>query len=191
MPCARRGILRIMLAGGKFSDLIFHSMFALVVGTGFLQTARAQFAQQGGKLVGTGIVGVAGQGESVALSADRNTAIVGGPNDNNDAGAAWVYARSGGVWSQQGSKLIGTGVAGIVYQGGSVALSGDGNTAIVGRVRRSGSSMRVRQDGEGAQAGAATSGTRRAGRGRISPRYRKESRTLNSPHPYPLTPSAG
>src|ERR1700693_1820786 len=43
--------------------------------------ALAQFTQQGSKLVGTGYVGGALQGLSVALSADGNTAIVGGPDD--------------------------------------------------------------------------------------------------------------
>ncbi len=91
------------------------------------------WTQQGSKLVGTGAVGYeARQGWSVALSADGNTAIVGGPGDNADTGAAWVYTRSGGVWTQQGSKLVGTGAVGYAFQGASVALSGDGNTAIVG-----------------------------------------------------------
>jgi hypothetical protein len=49
------------------------------------------------------------QGTSVAISGDGNTAIVGGIYDNSNAGAAWVYTRSGGVWSQQGSELVGTG----------------------------------------------------------------------------------
>jgi antibiotic biosynthesis monooxygenase (ABM) superfamily enzyme len=89
-------------------------------------------SQQGGELVGTGAVGSAGLGWSVALSSDGNTAIVGGPGDNLDTGAAWVYTRSGGVWAQQGSKLVGTGAVGGAYQGWSVALSADGNTAIVG-----------------------------------------------------------
>ena len=48
--------------------------------------ALAQFSQQGPKLVGTGAVGLALQGYSVSLSADGNTAIVGGPTDNNIAG---------------------------------------------------------------------------------------------------------
>jgi len=90
------------------------------------------WTQQGSKLVGTGAAGRGGQGVSVALSADGNTAIVGGPHDNSTAGAAWVYTRSGGIWSQQGSKLVGTGAAGRGGQGVSVALSADGNTAIVG-----------------------------------------------------------
>jgi hypothetical protein len=66
----------------------------------------------GSKLVGTGAVGQADQGASVALSADGNTAVVGSPNDNTSAGAAWVFTRSGGVWTQQGSKLVGGGAVG-------------------------------------------------------------------------------
>jgi hypothetical protein len=90
------------------------------------------WTQQGSKLVGTGAVGEAAQGRSVALSADGNTAIVGGFSDNSYTGAAWVYTRSGGVWTQQGGKLVGTGAVGGAAQGVSVALSGDGNTAMVG-----------------------------------------------------------
>jgi hypothetical protein len=44
---------------------------------GFGQPALAQFTQQGSKLVGTGAVGAAFQGQSVALSSDGNTATVG------------------------------------------------------------------------------------------------------------------
>ena len=36
-------------------------------------------------------MGAAKQGFSVSLSADGNTAIVGGPGDNSDVGAAWVF----------------------------------------------------------------------------------------------------
>jgi hypothetical protein len=93
--------------------------------------ARAQFSQQGPKLVGTGAVGNAFQGNSVSLSADGNTAIVGGPADNSNAGAAWVWTRNAGVWTQQGPKLVGSGAVGNAYQG-AVSLSADGNTAIVG-----------------------------------------------------------
>jgi hypothetical protein len=92
--------------------------------------AEAQFIQQA-KLVGTGAIGPADQGLSVSLSADGNTVIIGGPVDNNDAGAAWVFARSHGHWAQQ-VKLIGRGAVGSAEQGSSVSLSGDGNTAIIG-----------------------------------------------------------
>src|SRR5262245_49291647 len=90
------------------------------------------WSQQGNKLVGSGAVGTGvNQGSSVALSDDGNTAIVGGLGDNSDVGAAWVFTRSGGVWSQQ-TKLVGASVIGHARQGFSVALSADGNTAIVG-----------------------------------------------------------
>jgi hypothetical protein len=96
------------------------------------QAAAAQFVQQGNKLVGAGAVGAAQQGSSVAISADGNTAAVGAWQDNSMAGATWVFTRNGSTWSQQGSKLAGTGAAGAAQQGSSVAISGDGNTLIVG-----------------------------------------------------------
>jgi PKD repeat protein len=94
--------------------------------------ASAQFTQQGPKLVGTGAAGGASKGYSVALSADGNTAMVGGPGDNTGAGAGWAFSQSGGVWSQQGAKQAGAGAVGAARQGRSVALSADGSTAIVG-----------------------------------------------------------
>jgi hypothetical protein len=96
------------------------------------QPALAEFVQQGLKLVGTGATGNAEQGYAVSLSADGNTAIAGGWRDNSDLGAAWIMIRSGGVWSQQGAKLVGSGAVGHSNQGKVVALSGDSNTAIVG-----------------------------------------------------------
>jgi hypothetical protein len=90
------------------------------------------WSQQGGKLVGNDAVGKAFQGYSVSLSADGNTAAVGGPFDNTNIGAGWIYVRSGGVWTQQGGKLVGTGAVGQSFQGSSIALSGAGNTAFMG-----------------------------------------------------------
>src|SRR5204863_4270271 len=82
--------------------------------------AQAGTFAQGPKLVGTGAVGNAVQGDSVALSSDGNTAIVGGSSDNSNAGAAWVFTRSAGIWTQQGAKLVGTGAVGNARQGQSV-----------------------------------------------------------------------
>ena len=90
------------------------------------------WTQQGAKLVGTGVVGYALQGSSVSISSDGNTAIIGGVANNSNTGAAWVYIRSGGVWTQQGAKLVGTGAVGSAFQGRAVSISSDGNTAIVG-----------------------------------------------------------
>jgi FG-GAP repeat len=92
------------------------------------------WSQQGRRLTG-GEEGNSQFGVLVALSADGDTALIGGPGDNDDAGAAWVFTRSGGVWSQQGPKLTGTGeteIGGIGGFGVSVALSADGNTALIG-----------------------------------------------------------
>jgi hypothetical protein len=118
-----RGVGRFVLQVLILGTLLFSS-----------QSALAQFSQQGPKLVGSGAAGQAHQGASVALSADGNTGIVGGSADSAGTGAVWVYTQSGGVWTQQGSKLVGTGAVGLggAGQGASVALSADGNTAIVG-----------------------------------------------------------
>jgi hypothetical protein len=88
------------------------------------------FIQQGSKLVGSGSIGESLQGESVALSADGNTALVGGSSDNKGVGAVWVYTRSGSSWTQQGPKLKASG-AGLIGFGGRIALSADGNMALI------------------------------------------------------------
>lgn len=116
---------------GKLANLILHNLLAFFVIVSMLATARAQFIQQGGKLVATGAIGNSQQGFSLALSADGNTAIVGGSEDNGGIGAAWVFTRTAGLWTQE-AKLVGTGAIGKAGQGVSVALSGDGNTAIIG-----------------------------------------------------------
>lgn len=96
------------------------------------RSANGAWSQQGGKLVGSNSSPVAGQGKSVALSSDGNTAIVGGYFDNNMDGAAWVWSRNGGTWTQQGSKFTAPAGVSSAVVGWSVSLSGDGNTALVG-----------------------------------------------------------
>lgn len=106
--------------------------------------------QAGGKLTGNDESEAGMLGTSVALSADGSTLLVGGPRDANpERGAAWVFVREGSSWVQQGSKLTGAEApkdAGEEEQcaeespeeaeecafGNSVALSADGNTALVG-----------------------------------------------------------
>lgn len=95
-------------------------------------SSSAPLTQQGSALVGTGNSGAAHQGFSVSLSADGNTAAVGGYNDNSGLGAVWIFTRSGTTWTQQGSKLVGTSAVGASNQGVTVALSADGNTLAVG-----------------------------------------------------------
>jgi hypothetical protein len=82
--------------------------------------------------VGSGYTGSSFQGYSVALSADGNTAFVGGPYDNQFNGAAWAYMRgSTDTWGPLGGKLVVSGTLGC-DQGSAVALSADGGTAIIG-----------------------------------------------------------
>ena len=50
----------------------------------------SSWGQQGAKLVPSDAVGKPGFGISVAVSADGNTVIVGGPGDNSSTGAAWT-----------------------------------------------------------------------------------------------------
>ncbi|MFN7540301.1 MAG: IPT/TIG domain-containing protein [Bacteroidota bacterium] len=125
------------------------------------------WTQQGNKLVGTGSVGVARQGRSVSISADGNTAIVGGFIDNGNVGAAWVYTRNGGVWSQQGNKLVGTGAVKTAFQGASVSISADGNTAVVGGWNDNGNVgaawVYTRSEGKWTQQGNKLVGTGAAG----------------------------
>jgi hypothetical protein len=63
---------------------------------------------------------------------DGDTAIVGGPTDDNAVGAAWIYVRKSGAWYVLGSKLVGAGAVGPAGQGVAVALSAGGDTAILG-----------------------------------------------------------
>ncbi len=94
--------------------------------------SEGAWSQQGGKLTGSGAEELATVGDSVALSDDGNTALVGGAGEADENGAAWVFVRSGSVWSQQGGRLTGSGEAGHGQFGESVALSSEGNTALIG-----------------------------------------------------------
>ncbi len=92
------------------------------------------WTQQGPKLTGgKEESGPGAFGLRLALSSDGNTALIGAHEDNGGVGAAFVFTRSGGVWSQQGPKLRGgTEEPGAGLFGSGVALSSDGNTALVG-----------------------------------------------------------
>jgi len=80
-------------------------------------------------------------GESVALSSDGTTALIGAPkndfpNDSGESilsgeGSAYVFDRAGGSWTQQ-AKLTPDYVPSMDGFGISVALSSDGATALVG-----------------------------------------------------------
>ena len=96
------------------------------------------WSQQGSALAGSDATYNAAFGSSLALSADGNTALIGGHYDaygGGDAyeGAAWVFARSGSTWTQQGSKLVPNNETNQEGEfGQSVALSENGTIALIG-----------------------------------------------------------
>jgi hypothetical protein len=94
--------------------------------------ARPSFTQQGPKLTATGEIGSGDFGWSVALSADGNTALVSAPSENSNLGAAWVFTRSNSSWTPQAKLPMPTGETANGNFGTAVALSADGNTALVG-----------------------------------------------------------
>lgn len=94
--------------------------------------AGSTWRQQSRKLTSGAIGSTGAFGLRVALSADGNTALVGGPLDNGGIGAAWIFTRSGTTWGQQGRKLTPAREAGRSSFGESVALSASGTTALIG-----------------------------------------------------------
>jgi hypothetical protein len=96
----------------------------------FVRTGGVWTQQQ--KLIASDVPANRAFGYSVAVSGD--TAVVGAIYDNNnftwdEAGAAYVFTRVDGVWTQQ-QKLTASGAFRYDYFGSAVAVSGD--TAVIG-----------------------------------------------------------
>ncbi|HTU79669.1 MAG TPA: hypothetical protein VMF09_13000 [Solirubrobacteraceae bacterium] len=90
--------------------------------------AGEKWTQEGEALLPEGETGAGFFGQAVALSANGDYALIGAPEDNGGAGAAWAFVRVGEKWQQQSAKLTGEGGE----FGYSVALSGEGTEALVG-----------------------------------------------------------
>ena len=73
--------------------------------------------------------GAAGDNFGVGVAISGDTLVVGAFADDAGAGSAYVYTRTGGVWTQQAKLTAADGAAGDLF-GISVAVSGD--TAVVG-----------------------------------------------------------
>jgi hypothetical protein len=113
------------------------AMCSAAYASGITPAARkaTSLTEQGPKLSGTGEVGHGAFGDTVALSGDGTTAIVGAPQDKNATGAVWVFVRSGNSWEPQGGKITASGESKHGFFGIGVALSQDGNTALVGSAK--------------------------------------------------------
>ncbi|MCU0658544.1 MAG: FG-GAP repeat protein [Polyangiaceae bacterium] len=101
----------------------------------FIQTAGVWTQQQ--KLLAADKANSDRFGYSVALSSDGNTALIGASEESDGDtgfnGAAYVFTRTAGVWTQQ-QKILAADKATFNYFGYSVALSFDGNTALIGAI---------------------------------------------------------
>lgn len=71
-------------------------------------------------------------GAAIALSGDGSVTLVGVPTANGSAGAAYVYTKTGKVWSAPVALTLPTFVSSTPGFGHSVALSADGTIALVG-----------------------------------------------------------
>ena len=101
-------------------------------GAAYIYTRIGTAWTEQAKLIGTGAIGKAWMGYKVAISADGNTAIIGGYKDNASIGATWVFIRTNGVWTQSGAKLVGSNYTGIPNQGRAIAISANGKYIVIG-----------------------------------------------------------
>ena len=101
-------------------------------GAGFVFTGSGSSWTEQSKLLVSGLDGATHFGVSEAMSSDGSTALVGARNDTGGLGAVWVYTRSGGTWTRQAKLAPTSGATPPSSFGSSVALSANGNTALIG-----------------------------------------------------------
>jgi len=98
----------------------------------------SKWTQDGSKLEPSDAVSASHFGQSVSISGDGSTALIGGPWDSGGVGSypglgsAWVFTRSGSTWTQQGSKLQPSDGETQDGFGASTALSANGDVALIG-----------------------------------------------------------
>ncbi len=133
--CSRHPSFVAFIRSRAFGTKRWPIALAALIAASFVcgtQPALAVYLQQGPKLVYTGEPGEVTQGHSVAVASASPTILVGAPFAENAGGFAVVFVRSNGVWTRQGSEIRPTDEIGQGFFGWSVALSADGNTALIG-----------------------------------------------------------
>lgn len=78
-----------------------------------------------------------GLGYAVAISGDGATAAIGAPAKNGGAGAVYLFARDGDRWAAS-QGLTASDAAGRDNFGGALAMSGDGETLVIGAGNKDG-----------------------------------------------------
>ena len=104
--------------------------WGLVAGQASARDMGSRFVPVGSQLFLPDASAGADFGAAMALSADGSTLLVGGPGDAGGAGAAWIFQRSGSGW-QESAELTDPQAGPNGRFGTAVALSGDGDTALV------------------------------------------------------------
>jgi len=107
------------LIGAKGDDAESGSVYA------FIRSSTVWFYQA--KLIPAGVTVNDNFGGSVAL--EGNTALIGADGDDGTLGAAYIFERSGNVWTKQAYLFANDSAIGDFF-GASVAL--DGDTALIG-----------------------------------------------------------
>jgi len=102
-------------------------------GAAYVFTRSAATWTQQGKLLATGGAPGDSFGDCVSISGD--SVLVGAGGDDARPGAAFVFTRDGGAWTQQAKLVADDGVNGDTF-GLALAISGD--TAVVGAYRKNG-----------------------------------------------------
>jgi hypothetical protein len=111
--------------------IVLAALLTLLAGVDARATGALPHQQAEAKLTASDESGAARLGYSVSLSADGNTALVGDPSASNARGGAWLFSRSQSTWTRQ-PELVDSEASHFARFGRSVALSGDGNTALIG-----------------------------------------------------------
>ncbi len=105
-------------------------------------------------------------GISVAISGDGDTALVGSPLEEGRTGAVRTFVRTGSTWSQLGPKIKGES-SGKALFGRSVAISTDGQEALIGAPGSATASFLRRSSDGWTQEGPTIEGPRKASTGRF------------------------
>lgn len=122
--CSLSGDGNILAIGGPYDNM--------GIGATWIFTRLDDIWSEQYKLVGSGYIGQSVQGSSCALSSDGRTLAIGGPGDNGNIGATWIFTQTDSIWTQQGNKLVGSKSIGTAFQGSSCSLSFAGNVLAVG-----------------------------------------------------------
>ncbi|MBX2846059.1 MAG: T9SS type A sorting domain-containing protein [Saprospiraceae bacterium] len=125
----------IVAGAPGWSNFSANPVFTIGGGAAFVYTNNGGTWQEEQLLFSSDVANSDRFGHDVAISGDGNTIISGATDDGGGAtekmGSAYIFRKSGGVWTEE-QKLTASDGAGGHEFGISVDLSDDGNTAIVG-----------------------------------------------------------